>query len=571
MARRRRNAPTATGWIRRCRWQGLSRWFSALFRVVGLLAPSVVVGAAHAEIKVASTPLVGVRGGDIVVPLVSTDGQDEWPLTVPVAIDGVMRTATVAWIIPRSVSVPSWTTPASPVSIRLAEREGPAPQRGNAIAILTVPSDVEGAIEILGERWTPRWLPATPIIDFDLEELDFKGGDVEPVLDDPMEWFRWVILADLAGRRPPLPQLGSGREAEVGRRIAISIASEWMAGLGRVESVSPGVAKEIAERLVATVLDESRPLGDRFVAAWPTDPAELTSLRLLLLDPERTPLEAARAGLAWFEARAPFLAWAIATSGASVTIELANPTLGELVVLASWGDGAGAVEAIVLPPRTLSRHVVERPVLPRGSLSSREILDLEVEQRVRRLLFAERAVPVRPPGGSFGSIALSLTLAAANGDYIELPAPQFGTGAILRRRGMGWQIFVDARTPTVIEEDRVFLVFGPPDALQARLEVRSDGMFEASTSLGSDGLRVEVRRHPDRWRAVIDIPEPWLANSIADSEAGAVLIGLRRDGPGSLVSFAGPPPPVWRREIPVRPFAIADWGRPTPPEKPDPR
>ena len=50
-------------------------------------------------------------------------------------------------------------------------------------------------------------------------------------------------------------------------------------------------------------------------------------------------------------------------------------------------------------------------------------------------------------------------------------------------------------------------------------------------------------------------------------EAGAVLIGLRRDGPGKLVSYAGPPPPAWRREIPVQPFAITGWGRPAPPAK----
>ena len=253
-----------------------------------------------------------------------------------------------------------------------------------------------------------------------------------------------------------------------------------------------------------------------------------------------------------------------------MTIELANPTLGEIVVLASWGDGGGVVEAIVLPPRSLVKRVVDRPELPRGALSSRETLDLEVDQRVLRMVFAERAVPVRPPGGTFGSIALSLTLAAVNGDYIELPSTQFGTAAILRRLGRRWQVFIDARTPLATEDDRVFLVFGPTDSPQARLEVRSNGSFEASTVLGQEGLGVRVRRHQDRWRAEIDLPESWLANSIADSEAGAVLIGLRRDGPGRLVSYAGPPPPGWRREIPVRPFAIADWARPSPPSRPGP-
>ena len=559
-----------SGYLGRYRWGDLNRRFSVL-----LITVLVVLGTtgttAQAEIKVGSTPLVAIRGGELIVPLISTDGLDDWPLSLPVVIGGSMQTATVAWLVPRSPSVPAWTTPASPVSIVLADQDDGPALTGNAVAIFPVPGDADGEIVLLGERWAPRWLPSMQILDFDLEEIDFKGPDADPVLDDPMEWFRWVLLADIANRRPPLPRLGTGPDAEIGRRVAISIASEWKAGLRRIESVSPGVAKEIAERLVATVVDERRAMGDRFVAAWPTDPRELASLRLLLLDPDRTALEAAQAGLAWFEARPAFLAWTIANASSSVTVELANPTLGELVVLASWADGSGVAEAIVLPPRSLINHVVERPILRRGAMSSRETLDLKVEQRVRRLVFPNRAIPVRPPGGGFGSIAFSLTLAAANGGYVELPPPQFGTGAILRRRGLRWQVFIDARTVQPDLDDRIYLVFGPTDAPQAQLEVRSSGSFEVASSLGQNGLQVLVRRHPDRWRAEIDIPESWLANSISDSQAGAVLIGLRRDGPGKLVSYAGPPPPAWRREIPVQPFAITGWGRPASPAKSGPR
>ena len=263
--------------------------------LVGILQTAV-----QAEIRVASTPVVAIRGGDLVVPLVSTDGEDDWPLSIPVDIDGSMQTASVVWVVPRAVPVPAWTTPASPVSIVLADGKSAPPTTGSALAVFAVPSDFDGEIELLGERWRPRSLPSMSILDDDREEIDARGTDSSPVLDDPMEWFRWVLLADLVDRRPPLPRLGTGLQAEMGRRVAISIASEWMAGLMRVESASPGVAREIAERLVATVIDERRPLGDRHIAAWPTDPRELTSLRMLLLDPERTALEAARAGLAWF-------------------------------------------------------------------------------------------------------------------------------------------------------------------------------------------------------------------------------------------------------------------------------
>ena len=137
--------------------------------------------------------------------------------------------------------------------------------------------------------------------------------------------------------------------------------------------------------------------------------------------------------------------------------------------------------------------------------------------------------------------------------------------------GLGWQVFVEAMAVKHSEGDRIHLVFGPAEGSEARLEVGSDGTFKVTTSLGQNGLDVRVRRFSDRWRAEIDVPESWLANSITDSEAGSVLIGFRRDGPGTLVSYAGPPPPTWRREIPVRPFAIADWDRPRPPGAGDSR
>ena len=526
---------------------------------------------AFAEIQVATFPAVAVRGGDLVVPLVSTDGQDEWPTSLPVTVGGIATTAAVAWIVPRSVVEPGWTTPASPVSVVAGDRTGTPLPMGSALAVFTVPRDADGEVEILGARWSPDWLPYTPIFDPDLSEVGSRGMDADPPLDDPMEWFRWVVLAEIEGARPPVPQLGTGDEAALGRRVAISIASEWRAGLDRVASSSPGVAREIAERLVATVTDERRPRGDRLVAAWPTEPRELASLRAILLDPDRTPIQCARAGLAWFEARPPFVAWATATVGDTVTIEFANPTQGELVVLASWSDVTVPPEAVVLPPRSLLEHVVDRPRFDDGSQPLRETLDLVVDRRGRRMIFEQRDVPVRPPGGSFGSISLSLRLAAANGEFVEVPPPAFGTGVILRRRGLGWQVFVDAMAVKHSEGDRIHLVFGPAEGSEARLEVGSDGTFKVTTSLGQNGLDVRVRRFSDRWRAEIDVPESWLANSITDSEAGSVLIGFRRDGPGTLISYAGPPPPTWRREIPVRPFAIADWDRPRPPGAGDSR
>ena len=99
---------------------------------------------AFAEIQVATFPAVAVRGGDLVVPLVSTDGQDEWPTSLPVTVGGIATTAAVAWIVPRSVVEPGWTTPASPVSVVAGDRTGTPLPMGSALAVFTVPRDADG-------------------------------------------------------------------------------------------------------------------------------------------------------------------------------------------------------------------------------------------------------------------------------------------------------------------------------------------------------------------------------------------------------------------------------------------
>ena len=541
----------------RCRTFSGGRVLASLLGGLLALLPG---RAGSADIVVANTPVVAVRGGDLLVPLVGTDIEDSWPASLEVSIGDRTVEAELCWIVPRVVETERWTTPIAPVSIRqggLARGETPP---GNALALVRVPVDVEGEIRMLDRTWTPEWLDAMPPFDPRLELLDSLGRDADPPLDDPMEWFRWAVRGKLEGRRPPPPDLGVGPDAALANRVAIAIAMEWRLGIARIESSSPGVAAEICERLVATVEDARRPLGDRLVAAWPTDPRELAVLRGLLLDPTVSGFEAARAALAWFEARPPFIAWPVQELGQSVVLEIANPTTGEIVVLAGWNTSSDPMEAIVVPPRSLVEVDVSRPRIVGGGAPGSEVLELAADRRVRRIAFGPRAIPVRPPGAGFGPMAISLGLAAANAGFVAVPPVEESTSAILRRVGDTWQVFVEARTEDDGSSgDRIFLVLGESELPAATLEVASDGAWEVGTRLDTGGLDVRVHRFPDRWRVVVDLPESWLVSSIAESEAGAVLVGIRRDGPNGRVVFAGPPPPSWRRQIPTRPFAISDW------------
>ncbi len=510
---------------------------------------------AVAEIRIAVLPSVAIRGGDLIVPLVSDDGQDRWPVTMPVRIGDRRLDAEIAWIVPRAVEQPVWTTPSTPVSVVATPKDGPRPS-GNPIAIVPVPSDADGDIELLDTVWSPVWIRSDPPFDPKATVASSLGPDADPMLDDPMDWFRWAIRADLEGTRPPSPvQVGP-----LGRRVAVAIAAEWRAGLERVAGESPGVAKEIAERLVATVVDPRRPLGDRLVAAWPTDPRGLAGLRSLLNDPARTPIEAARAGLAWFEARPPFLAWVLRPGGEKVVLEVANPTHGEVVVLASWTD-AGQTQALVLPPRSLSRHEIDRPRFGAGAPPPSEELQLEALGRRQRLLLGSRAIAVRPPGASFGTLGLPRTLGAMEGDFVEAPPPDAGTTGVLRRKDGRWEVFVEARCPGLpADDDRITLTFGDGERPVAVLEVRADGGTRVAAGDDDGSLQIRTHRIDGRWRAEVVVPEPWLMGAIGRVRTGAVMIGLERIGPGGFITFAGPPPPAWRREIPVLGFALGDWG-----------
>ncbi len=531
---------------------GSGRRIAAFCVVAAIFA---VCDAAVAEIRIALLPSIAIRGGDLIVPLVSDDGQDRWPVTMPVRIGERRLDAEIAWIVPRAVEQPVWTTPSTPVSVVATPKDGPRPA-GNPIAIVRVPSDADGDIELLDTVWSPVWIRSDPPFDPGAAVASSLGTDADPMLDDPMDWFRWAIRADLESAQPPSPV----RVGPLGRRVAVAIAAEWRAGLERVAGESPGVAREIAERLVATVVDPRRPLGDRLVAAWPTDPRGLAGLRSILLDPERTPIEAARAGLAWFEARPPFLAWVLRPGGERVVLEIVNPTPGEVVTLASWTD-AGLTQALVLPPRSLSRHEIDRPRFGSGAPPPSEELQLESSGRRQRLLLGSRAISVRPPGASFGTLGLPRTLAAMAGDFVEVPPTEAGTTGLLRRRDGRWEIFIEARCPGLpADEDRITLTFGQEERPVAVLEVRADGTARVASGFDDGSLEVRTHRIDGRWRAEIVVPEPWLMGAIGRVRTGAVMIGLERIGPGGFITFAGPPPPAWRREIPVLGFALGDWG-----------
>ncbi len=540
-------------------------------RIGGAFAVALAAGGgiSHAQIEVALETATGIRGADLVVPLAASGNEVSWPNTLPCRIGDRSLEASVGWMVPRALSSVSWTSPMRPVSVVRLDRGDPPPPGGSPIALIPIPADARGEVALLDRRWSPTWWDGRPAFATDRETIGSRGPDADPALDDPMEWYRWAIRADLEGGRPPAPVPGPDADPLLFRRLAVSVAAEWRAGLARIEEVSPGIAAEIAERLTATVVDTRRPIGRQAVGAWPTDVPGLLVLRKVLLDPDRSPVESARAGLSWFDVRPAFIAWLGRAEGERIELEIANPTPGELVVLATWTD-SGEASALIVPPRSLVQRELDRPRYRDGPAPTGEELLLEVDGRSQRMSFGPRAIPVRPPGAGIGPFTLARTLAGVDQDFEELLPPSFDTAAILRRRSGRWEIFIEALTPDSADaDDVVHLVFGSQKTPVVAVEVRGDGSFGVDPPASPPDLRIDFQAHRDRWRACIVLPESWLIRSITDSREGAILLGLRRDGPRGFISFAGPPPPSWRRDIPIQAFAIGDWQDPEPADPAD--
>lgn len=549
-----RNSPRVRAPSQDVRWCGSSRlggllltflvWFSVPLAAASPVDPLTPVVRAPAAI----------RGGDLLLPLAVPERPIAWPTTFPVTVGDREIVADVVWLNDLPLEARSWTSPNTSLEVTQTV-VGPMESRpGVPVLLVPMPKDADGAIAVADIVWTPAWFDAPPAWAEDRDVVPARGTDADPVLDDPLEWFRWCLLADLERARPPVGKFRN----ELAQRVASSIANEWRVGLRRVESSSRGTASQLRERLTAVVTDRADPNG-RSVAAWPTDQRALAGLRSLLLDPGRTPADAVRAGLAWLDARPAFLVMEIASDGDRVEVDIFNPTRGELVVTATWESDPTGVP-LLAAPSTITRHEIDRPELGGGPLPSEEVLSLAHAGRVTRIPFGPRAIPVRPPGAAFGTFILPRTLADVDGDVVQAVNGAESTQAILRRREGRWEVFIEARYVSSADpDDRIFLQVGDQRRPAGVVEIRPDGSWERLRGRPDESLQVESRRFRDRWRTSVLLPEAWLVEAISEAGGGSILLGIRRDGPRGFVQYAGISSPAWRRDIIPLAFGINDW------------
>lgn len=513
---------------------------------------------------------LAVRGGVVAVELELVDptsadaGASGWPARLPVMTDtGVPLQATLGVVTTApSRPAPGWTAPAedlriaAPAEFAVDER----PQEFIVIALVRVPAGGGEAIDLGRTRVQPRWIepdPAFPVgAEVTSDTLVVAEGDADaPDARTPAEFWRWVLLAQEL-ERPCAPPPFSGPAA----LYALHRAELWCAGLHRVRTASPSVAKELRELLTARVQDPSRAAPNDRIAAWIAQPGELSALLGVLLDPQRSSEATTRAALGWIEGRSPLTIWLESDGGGGVTIAAANPLPEERVLRCAWLEAPKeAPVALLIPSHSVARLRVERPAeaepsvpgQPRGTRIERWrgglTLRLESEAWRGRLLVGPGIFSVRPPGLGFSTFMPALTLAAAQAQRIEPVATPWRTTASLRRLAARWEIFVECLRPEAIVGDEIEITVGRRGSPPARFTVNETGAVSMSSESPSAGLAAHARVFADRWRVRVELPDGWIPTAeLGETERLLTLSIERRPGASQGRQTSALPVPSWR-------------------------
>lgn len=508
------------------------------------------------------------RGGVLAVPLQAAPGT-RWPDTLRLqrtdggqAIEG-----TVAWIGAAEPTVArAWTQADELLEVRPASRA----QEGGAVLLLAkVPADVRGPLQLDGESIEPTWLElATPEPDAGRAALapSATPGMDQPDPSAPAEWFRWWLLADASGMRPPAP---TGDAAS--QLFALHRAQLWQAGLDRVERLSPGVATELRERLTAVSI-ETRGAVQARVASWIAESDSLTTLLGILVDAARSDQQVVETALTWLRAQSPLTCWIESDDGASVRVVALNASGEEAVVRLAWLESpAMPALALRVPAHGVGRQSVDRPpelmpdVFTRNASPLRGTLLLQWNDWKRRMALGPARFTPRPPGFPLGVLLPSMRLADAQRGAVVAPPEAWRTTASLRKRFGRWEVFAECLRPAATELDELEVMVGEGTRIaRIRVHERGEPVIDGAGDLPPPVITRGT--FADRWRCVIELPEAWsgavptaLAKGANRVAATPLRLGVARSpgGVGTRQSAVLAVPP-WAA-VPVLSLDPAGW------------
>jgi hypothetical protein len=428
------------------------------------------------------------------------------------------------------------------------------------VLLARTPRDIQGRLRVGDSTVDPSWLPLA-----ELEPDDAKPPlpQLHPyALPDaaaPSEWFRWWLMADMAGCKPP-PAPGD----EASRLFALHRAQLWQAGLERIERQSPGVAAEIRERLTAVCADpqEEGPASRR--AAWIAGAEPLASLLARMISADHTDEQAMQLSLTFLRTLSPITVWPEADDGRALHFAACNASPEEVVLTFAW------VESPALPPLAMR--------LPAGGTAGLAIdrpaelmpdpLTGEASPTVGSLLIrwpggAQRvAVPpaqcvIRPPGFALGLFLPGMALADAQTGRILPVPPAWSTTASVRRKAGRWEVFAECLRPEARPDDELEVLIGDRGRPMGRVAAGESGARRIDAPAGASPPQVRTGSFADRWRCVIEIPEDWLPS---EGAGRPLVIGVsRRIGDASTRQTAIAASPPWRLGPPLIQLEASKW------------
>jgi hypothetical protein len=537
----------------------------------------------------------------MMLPLIPVRPQDAWPTHVTVTLeDGRELRGVVALFenAPPTNQPPVWT--ARPRPLRVRGVAGPTDASAvSASLLLRLPIDGNGTMRIGKQTLSPTWIDVPRRVDPDALVpdpslvLERVADPSRPDPDDPLAYWRWVILADRLDLVPP----DAAWYGEPGGLVAEHYAAVWMIALRRLAERSRGLALDCRDLLTHTSTDRLQ-----VFATWVTDPAQLGALLGVLLDFRRSDklmLESARS---WLVRQEQLLTWIESSDGDDVRLAVLNRSPRSRFVKFSWPGPDDIPLGLQITPGVLTRVHVERPPLP-GSIvpglppppaPSRQRLHIEYERHTRSVLFRRRVTPARPPGVFVNVIRPPLTLTEVEAE-IQWPVPRArATSAQVRRRNRRWEIFFEVRRPPRVDGDdgetadpsvagaealrsvsshrdvrgleAVTLLVGPdePGGSVAVITVPEVGPWRLFRGTDDGTLSVHRRSYRDVWYARIVLPDRWL-NLL---ERKPTLFGfLRAHGDSMQVESAPAAMTPWRMEpsrVAIDLTAWDDLPRPAP-------
>ncbi|MCP4759343.1 MAG: hypothetical protein GY876_07790 [Planctomycetes bacterium] len=478
-----------------------------------ILATSLSSGTAIPAVNLT----IGLRGGAIVIPLVSSPSETlEVSLTSEDWFDTSLDSE-VLWMHAARRVRPSWPDPPMITTVHTQEVPGAA-----AFLVADAPADANGNLVVNGHTVVMHWhdLPSA-MPDLRPRSTNRSASPRPPLgtppLDDPTQSWRCELVAMMQGRsKPQLSRFDSEQE----RRVATATSGNWRYAMHRLNNRDHGVATQVAALLTSTF---ETPEGQ--TAGWLTDPRSIASLLSILIGPDSPadPIEVRT--LRWCERQTSMLVWVESDQGDVVKLAAANPSQHTRIAEVSWARPFELPLALAVQPHQIGKESLD-------PLPEQELQQLLIQVNESHLVLPiNRTIPtVEPPGLMMGPFHPTRTLSdVRHGADPPPPHNDRQTFAQLRRLGGQWELMFECRRPTETDqrEGDSVTVFLACEHKEVTIVATPDGTASLS-DLTFGTTTAHTATQPHAWLCRIVLPGDWamcenpsiaLMRSHADSDS----------------------------------------------------